>query len=116
MSLLEYDTTRKKRVDKTTTQLEFEVGDNGKEYKVDAIWVSAVYTRKSEGHLPSLYYLVLWKSYQENEKILEFASAMQHFQKLISTFYKDFSEKLTAASTLVSTVLPMARSTIRPQP
>ena len=59
MSLLEHNTTRKGQVDETTTQFEFEVGDNGNEYKVEVIWDIAVYARKSEGHLPGLYYLVL---------------------------------------------------------
>ena len=59
MSLLEYDIIRKKRVDKTTIQLKFEAGDNGKEYEVKEIWDYAVYTKKLKNHLPSLYYLVL---------------------------------------------------------
>ncbi len=44
MSLLEQDTTRKGRVDKTLPEpeQEFEIGDN-KEYKVEAIIDSAVY-------------------------------------------------------------------------
>lgn len=59
MSLLEYDIIRKERVDKTTTQLKFEAGDNGKEYEVKEIWDCAVYTKKLKSHLSSLYYLVL---------------------------------------------------------
>ena len=48
-------------------QLEFETGNN-KEYKVDGIWDSAVYARElATGQLPRLYYLVLWKSYLEEE-------------------------------------------------
>ena len=40
-------------------KLEFEAG-NSEEYKVEAIWDSAVYTSKSEsGQLPGLYYLVV---------------------------------------------------------
>ncbi len=58
MSLLEQDTTRKGRVDKTTSRLEFENEDD-EEYEVEAIRDSAVYTRELEGHLPGLYYLVL---------------------------------------------------------
>ena len=50
LSLLEKDTTRKKRVDKKVIELEFEAGDS-KEYKVEANWDSAVYTNKAEGHL-----------------------------------------------------------------
>ena len=56
MLLLEQDTTRKRQVEKVP---ELDIGNKGsKEYKVEAIWDSAVYTKKSEGHLPGLYYLV----------------------------------------------------------
>ena len=58
MSLLEQDTTRKGRVGKEVRQMEFDASDN-KEYKVEAIWDSAVYVKESEsGHLPGLDYLV----------------------------------------------------------
>ena len=55
ISLLEQNSTKKERIDKNMT--EFETG-NSKENKVKAIWDSAVYANKTEGHLPSLYYLV----------------------------------------------------------
>lgn len=42
-SLLEQDTTRKRRVEET--QVELNVG-NSKEYKVEAIWNNAVYAKK----------------------------------------------------------------------
>ncbi len=58
MSLLEQDTTRKGRVDETTSRLEFENESDSEEYKVEAIHDSVVYARESEGHLPGLYYLV----------------------------------------------------------
>ena len=47
-------------------QLEFEAGDD-KEYKVDGIWDSAIYSKESAGQLLGLYYLVLWKGYPEEE-------------------------------------------------
>ena len=37
ISLLEYDITKKKQVDKITTQLKFEADDNGKKYKFEKI-------------------------------------------------------------------------------
>ena len=44
---------------------ELAAGDS-EEYKVDAIWDSAVYASKSKsGQLPGLYYLVAWKRYPE---------------------------------------------------
>ena len=46
-SLPEQDTTKKERVDKRVTELELEAG-NSEEYKIEAIWDSAVYTSKSE--------------------------------------------------------------------
>ncbi len=67
MSLLEQDTTSKKRVDETTSRLEFESDGDGEEYEVKAIRDSAVYARESEGHLLGLYYLVSWKGYLEEE-------------------------------------------------
>ena len=48
-------------------QLEFKAGNN-KEYKIDGIWDSAVYTKESAtGQLSGLYYLILWKDYPEDE-------------------------------------------------
>ena len=49
-------------------QLDFEFeADNDKEYKVDSIWDSAVYTRELAKQLLGLYYLVLWKGYPKKE-------------------------------------------------
>ena len=115
MSLLEYNTTRKGRVDETTTQLKFEAGEKGEEYKVEAIWDSTVYARESEGHLPGLYYLVLWKGYPKEENTWEPALVVQYLRKLISTFHKDYLEKPTATLPPINTALPMVRSTIRPE-
>ena len=59
MSLLEQDTTKKKRVDKQVKELEFGAG-NSEEYKIEAIWDSAVFASESEsGQLLGLYYLVV---------------------------------------------------------
>ena len=58
MSLLEQDITKKSQVSKKISKLDAS-DKNSEEYKVEAIWNSAVYANKSEsGHLPSLYYLV----------------------------------------------------------
>ena len=50
-------------------QIEFDVGDcGGREYKVEAIWANAAYTKELEsGYLPGLYHLVFWKKYVEEE-------------------------------------------------
>ena len=44
----------------------FDVGNN-KEYEVEIIIDSAVYTKKVERQLPGLYYLVSWKDYPKKE-------------------------------------------------
>ena len=59
-------------------QLEFEAGGD-KEYKVDSIRNSAVYTKElTTKQLPELYSLVLWKSYFKEENIWEPTLAIQH--------------------------------------
>ena len=75
MSLLQQNTTKKKWVDEKVIELDFEA-DNSKMYKVKAIWDSVVYVRKLEGHLPELYYLVVWKGYFEEENTWESVSAV----------------------------------------
>lgn len=44
--------------------------DNSKEYKVEIIYNSEVYAKKTDsGHIPNFYYFMSWKGYLE-EKIL----------------------------------------------
>ena len=58
MLLLKQNTTKKGWVDENVTKLDAN-NNEGDEYKIKAIWNSAVYTKKSElGYLPRLYYLV----------------------------------------------------------
>ena len=115
MSLLEQDITRKGRVDKKTSQLEFEDDGEGKKYEVEAIRKSAVYTKESEsGQLSGLYYLISWKGFSEEENTWEPASAIQHLRRLVSTFHKENPDKPTATSTPVDTAPPTARPTVKP--
>lgn len=58
MLLLEYDITKKKQVNKTNIQLEFEANNN-KKYKVERIHNNIIYAKKLKAYLPSFYYLVL---------------------------------------------------------
>ena len=116
VSLLEQDTTKKGRVDKEVRQMEFDADDDESgEYKVEAIWDSAVYARESEsGHLPGFYYLVSWKRYPEEENTWKPVSAVQHLRKLISSFHKDYPDKPTAISLAIDTAPPMVRPTVKP--
>ena len=109
VSLLEQDTTKKGQVNDMQLDLEFKAGDD-KEYEVDGIQDSAVYTKElATGQLPGLYYLVLWKSYLKEKNTWEPALAIQHLQRLVTAYYKDNSEKLITTSFFVDTALPMAR-------
>ena len=110
---MEQDTIRKERVDEKVTELDFKAG-NSEEYKVEAIWDSAVYARDLEGHLPGLYYLVAWKGYTKEENTWEPVSAIQHLRKQISLFHKDSLEKRTATSSPVNSASPRARPTVKP--
>ena len=65
--------------------MELEAGDS-KEYKVEAIWDSAIYASKLEsGQLLGLYCLVAWKGYSKEENTYKPLSAVQQFKKLISS-------------------------------
>ena len=112
MSPLKQNTTRKKQVDKKVTELEFESG-NKKEYKVERIWNSAIYASKAKSHLPSLYNLVEWKKYPEEENIWESSFAVQHLKNLINFFYKKHLEKLIAIFPPINSAPPMAKSKIK---
>ncbi len=72
MSLLDQDITRRGQVDKALPKpekdVEFEAGGN-KEYEVEAIIDSAVYSQQANYQMPDLYYLVLWKGYPEEKNI-----------------------------------------------
>ena len=96
--------------------MEFDVGDNESgEYEVETIRDSAVYARESElGHLPGLYYLILWKGYPEEENTWESASVVQHLSKHISLFHKDHPDKSTATFPAINTAPPIARPTVTP--
>ncbi len=118
MSLLEQDITRKRQVDNkalSESEKEFEVGDN-KEYEIEVIIDSAIYGQQANNQIPSLYYLVSWKSYLEEENTWEPSSIVIHLWKLISTFHKEHPEKPTATSLPLDSALRMARPTIPKKP
>lgn len=58
MLMLEQDIIWKELIDKKIRQLDFDIS-NDKEYKVEVIWDSAVYAKKSKSdHLLRLYYII----------------------------------------------------------
>lgn len=96
------------------SNVKFENEGNGKKYTVKIICNSAVYASKSKGHLPGLYYLVLWKSYSKEENIWEPTLVVLHLRKLISIFYHDHPEKQTATSLSIDFTSPMAWPIVKP--
>ena len=72
VSLLEQNTTRRKRVDNKTLpkpekDMKFEVGSD-KKYEFEVIINSVVYNQQANNNqMPDLYYLVLWKGYPKEE-------------------------------------------------
>lgn len=108
MSLLKEDNTREEQANKEL-EMKLKTGDNI-EYKVEAIWDSAVYARESiANHLPSLYYLIFWKGYPKEENIWKPALTLQHLRKLLSTIYKDSPKKQTATSNPIIFALLIAK-------
>lgn len=91
-----------------TAQLQFEKS-NSNEYEVVTIWDNAIYARKSKGQLSGLQYLILLKGYLEKENTWEPVLAVQHFQKLINTFYKDHLDKPIVTLPPVNYTPSMAR-------
>ena len=90
---------------------EFELG-NDKEYEVEAIWDNAVYANKADGHLSELYYLVVWKGYLEEKSIWKPVLPVMYLWKLLSKFYYENPDKLTATSPPINITLPMAKPII----
>ncbi len=115
LSLLEQDTTRKEWVNEMTFKLEFESDGDGEEYEIKAICDNAVYAKESEGHLPGLYYLILWKGYPKEENTWKPASAVIHHRRLINNFYRDYLEKPTATSVPIDSAPSIARLTVYPR-
>ena len=114
ISLLEQNTTKKGQVKDTQLDFEFEAGNN-KEYKVDGIWDSAVYAKKSTtSQLLGLYYLVLWKGYPKGKNTWKPVSTIQHLSRLTNAYHKNNPERPTATSSPVNTAPPMARPMAAP--
>ena len=93
-------------------KLEFNAG-NIKKYEVEAIKDSAIYSKEAEGHLLGLYYLISWKSYSKKENTRESSFAIMHLQKMISTFHKNHSKKLTATFLFLNFTPSMAKLLVK---
>ena len=112
MLLLERNIIRKKQVEKIP---KLDAGNNdSKEYKVEAICNSIVYSNKLKSYPLELYYLVAWKGYSEEKNTWELILAIQYLQKLIRLFHKDYFKKLIATFLLIDSAPSRARPTIRP--
>ena len=119
ISLLEQNTTKKGQVDNKALpepEKKFEMGDD-KKYEVEIIIDSMMYSQQANSNqMPGLYYLILWKGYLKEENIWELLLTVIHLRKLISTFYKEHSEKLTAISLSLDSVSLIARPTVLKEP
>ena len=105
--LLDQDITKEGRMN--NMQLEFEPGEDN-EYDVNGIQNSAVYAKQlTTSQLPGPYYLVLWKSYPEEENTWEPVSAIQHLWTLVTAYHKNNPEKSLAISLSINMVPSMAR-------
>ncbi len=113
MSRLEHDTIKKGQVGNALSEpakdWDFEVGNN-KKYDVETIIDSLVYGYQANNQMPDLYYLILWKSYLKEKNIWELLLAVIHFRKLISIFYIEYLEKLTAISLSLESALLIAKA------
>lgn len=70
---------------------------------VKGIYDSVVYARESKNHyLPDFYYLVLWNDYFEEKNIWKLASVKQYLRKMISTFHKNYPDKLSITSSPIN--------------
>lgn len=114
VSLIKYNTTKKEQVDKATSQLKLKDDDKSKEYEIEAIFNSTVYARESKSdYLPSLYYLVLWKSYSKEDNPWELVLVIQYLRRLLSTFHKKHPKKSTATLPPVNLTPPTTKPIVK---
>ena len=105
--MLEQDSTMQGQMNKFSAP-KFELGKY-----VEAIRDSVVYAKEAKGHLSGLYHLVVWKDYLEEDNAWEPSSTVMHLRKIVSTFYKDHSEKSIMALALLASTPPKVKLIIQ---
>lgn len=80
MSRLKQNTTKKRQVNNnplSEPKNQFEARENN-QYKVKAIINGAIYGKEANNLMPSFYYMILWKSYLEENNIWEPSAGVKH--------------------------------------
>ena len=77
---------------------------------MEVICDSPVYAKELEAdYLLGLHYLVSWKGYSKDKSSVEPVLAVQHLLKLVSTFHKNYPNKLIATSPPIDLALAIAK-------
>lgn len=97
-------------MDENVIRQKFKAGNNNREYKMQEIKDSSVYSKEIKGNLPGLYYLIFWKDYPQEKTIWGPTLVVWHLQKLINIFYKNHFDMLIAIFPLVNNAPLMAKS------
>lgn len=105
--LLKQNIIRKRRINKFVP--EFEAGNN-KKYGVEAIQDSIVYIKETNRHLLKLYYFIVQKNYPKKENIWKLSLAVMYFWKMVSTFHKNYLEKLIKTSIPLNSTSSIVKS------
>lgn len=87
--------------------LELDKG-NSKQYKIEAICDTKVYSHEVEDHLLDLYYFVLWKGYQKEKNTWEPTLVVQYLWRFVTIFHKKHLKKPTATSSPTNSAPPIA--------
>ena len=64
--------------------------------------------------MPGLYYLISKKCYEKEERIWKLALAVIYLYKMISTFYKDHSDKPITILLSINSTPPILKSITKP--
>lgn len=97
------------------SRLEFGNNSNSKEYEVEAVWNSKIYAKELDSgyYLPGFYYLVLWKSFSEEQNTWKLALAIQYLGRLVIIFYCEYPDQLPATFLPINSTLLKARPIVK---